>query len=372
LAEEARSGAAELRAAGADLVVAIVHAGGRCDQLGDPRDTTSCDTSGEIFELLGALPAQSFDAIVAGHTHSQIGHFVNGMPVVESGSYGLQFGVIELAVSPRTRRPIAERTRIRAGLPICERVIAQTGDCVAKRWKPGMELVEATFEGVKIEAKSELTALLAPYLELVWEKQIENLSVSIPVTLTREHRAESALGNALADALRAMEGADVALLNSGGFRADLREGPLSYGGLYEVLPFDNAIAMLTVTGQEIVDLLETLLSGSHGVPQTSGLRFGVEVCGKHARITEITSSDGRPLDRGATYRLATSDFLALGGDGLGPVLARIPAARKDLGLERDANMRDALAAWFKGRGGTLEARVDGRMRITQAAAGCER
>lgn len=366
LLEEAKSGAAELRQAGADLVVAIVHAGGRCGDLSDPRQLQSCDLNGEIFELLGALPAGHFDAVVAGHTHAQVGHFVNGMPLVESGSYGLQFGVVELAVSPRTRRPIPEQTRIRAAIPICERLISQTGDCNAKRWKPGMELVEASFDGQPIRPSSKLEEILAPYLDRVREKQLESLSVTLPASISRESRAESPLGDALADALRAMEGADFALLNSGGFRADLREGLLTYGALYEVLPFDNAVASLTVTGQEIIDLLEALLSGSHGVPQTSGLRFAAEVCGRGARITEIALSDGRALDRDASYRLATSDFLALGGDGLGAVLDRIPASRKDFGQERETNMRDGLAAWFRQRGGTLEAKVDGRMRITVA------
>ena len=368
LVEEATAGAEELRAQGAELVVALVHAGGRCEELSDPHSLTSCDLRGEIFELLLKLPSGLFDAVFAGHTHAGIGHFVNAMPVVESGAFGRQFGTIELAVDPTTRRPIPAQTRIRAAIPICERTIDETGDCNAKDWRPGMTTRPSTFEGAPVVQDQQLDSLIAPYFERVDLKHQQKLSVTMPSALAREYRSESPLGNALADALRESEGADVSLLNSGGLRADLHPGELTYGTLYEVFPFDNSIATLHLTGREIVELLEALLSGTHGVPQTSGLRFVVERCPGKATITEIRLADGRPLDNEATYRLVTSDFLALGGDGVGEVLDRVPSERKHYGHERDLGMRDALAEWFLHRGGTLEGRVDGRMKLLDAPA----
>ena len=372
MASEARSGAAELRAQGAEVLVALVHAGGRCSDLSDPASLASCDRRGEIFGLLEALPAGLFDAVVAGHTHASVGHLVNGMPVIESGSYGKQFGLIELTIDPATRRPVPGQTRIRSSIPVCARIIEQTGGCNAKLWQPGMTLAPATFEGVAITPSATIEALLAPFLGRVTERQRQSLKVPLPATLTREYRHESPLGNALADALRAMEGADVALLNSGGLRADLPAGELTYGALYEVFPFDNAIATLRLTGAEIVALFESLLSSTHGAPQSSGLRFVAERCGRRTKITRITLADGRPLKPEAVYELTTSDFLALGGDGVGEVLDRVPAERKDFGHERDLGMRDALAEWLERRGGTFEAGVDGRMRVVDSSReGCE-
>jgi 5'-nucleotidase len=368
LVEEAIAGAEELRAQGADVLVALVHAGGKCDDLSDPHSLASCDLRGEIFEMLFKLPSGLFDAVIAGHTHASIGHFVNSMPVAESGAFGRQLGVIELAVDPATRRPIPEKTRIRAAIPVCERIIEETGGCNAKAWKPGMSTRPATFEGAPVQPNEKLDSLMAPYFERVHVKQQQKLAVTMPAALTREYKSESSLGNALADALREMEGADVTLLNSGGLRADLHAGELTYGALYEVFPFDNSIATLHLTGREVTELLEALLSGTHGVPQTSGLRFVVERCPGKSTITEVRFTDGRPFDPDATYRLATSDFLALGGDGVGEVLGRVPAERKHYGHERDLGMRDALAEWFLQRGGTLEGHVDGRMKLIDAPA----
>jgi 5'-nucleotidase len=370
LTDEARKAAAELRAQGADVLVALVHASGSC-ALTDPHSLEGCDLRSEIFEMIGALPERTFDALVAGHTHGRLGHFVNGTALLESGSFGTHFGTIDLFVDPASRRVLADRTRIRAALPICAEVFEHTGDCDARRGEGAGELVPATFDGAPIAPDAKLEALLDPFLDTVAAEQRRSLGISVPRTLARDSRAESALGDAIADALREMEGADVALLNSGGFRADLRSGELTFGALYEVLPFDNAIATLQVTGAELVLMLEGLLSGKHGVPQTSGLRFEVESCPGRSRIGAIKLADGRPFDRAATYRLVTSDFLALGGDGLGPPMGAVPQNRKNLGRGRDQNMRDALAQYLERKARPLEGRVEGRM-VLKPGAGCRR
>jgi 5'-nucleotidase len=367
MAQEAKQAAELLRARGADLVVAVVHAGGSCSNLDHPNSLASCERSSEALELLESLPKGIFDAMVAGHTHSHIGHFVRGTPVVEAGSLGTEFAVVELAIDPATRRPISGETRIRSGLPICERVIRETGDCNPKRWKPGMEIESARFDGVPVVPDPKMDALLAPFMERVAAAQVRSLKVRLPERLMRDSRRESTLGNALADALRQMERADVVLLNSGGLRADLPRGELTYGKFYEVFPFDNTIATLTLTGAEIVELLEALLASGHGVPQTSGLRFEAARCSGRAGITSIRFQDGHPFDRAATYRLVTSDFLALGGDGTGKVLGKVPAARKEFGHRRELNMRDALAADIEKRGGEMVGRIDWRMRLTQGS-----
>jgi 5'-nucleotidase len=165
-----------------------------------------------------------------------------------------------------------------------------------------------------------------------------------------------------------MERADLVLLNSGGLRSDLPAGALTFGALYEVFPFDNTIATLQLTGGEFLAILEALLSSSHGAPQISGLKIDVLRCPKQSRILSATLPDGRPFDRAATYRVTTSDFLALGGDGVGRVLEKVGAERKDFGHRRPLNMRDALAAWLEKQGGTLEAELDGRLRFADAKA----
>jgi 5'-nucleotidase len=161
-----------------------------------------------------------------------------------------------------------------------------------------------------------------------------------------------------------MEGADVALLNAGGLRADLPAGELTYGALFEAIPFDNAIATLSVTGAELRAVLDALLAHSRGSPQVSGLRLAIVRCPGAARIRSVSLENSRPLEPGRLYRVATLDFLALGGDGLEPVVTRLARERVDLGQSREQNMRDALADYLSQRGGTLTAPPEGRVRLT--------
>ncbi len=361
LAEEALAGAAALREKGAEVLILTVHAGGRCRSLADPNSLSSCDTRGEVFQALEQLPEGLFDAVIAGHTHALIGHFVRGMPVIESNSYGTHFGVVDLVVDPATRRAVHQATKIRSAIPVCEKVFAGLAECDPRKWKPGLSLVANLFDGIQVVPDPTIERVIAPYMAKVAEGQLRPLHVKVPKTLTREYQAESPLGDALADALKAMEKTDLSLLNSGGLRADLPEGEMTYGALYEVFPFDNTIAILTLSGEEIVGMLEALLASGHGAPQTSGLRFSAERCPGKAHITDISFVDGRKLERQATYRVATSDFLAFGGDGVGVVLDKVPAERKDYGHRRALNMRDAIAAFLESRGGALTAGEGGRM-----------
>jgi len=362
LLEEAQSAVTLLRAKGADILVALIHAGGECKNP-DPRALDSCD-QGELRSLLEALPHGSFDVVLGAHTHTRIGHFINGMPVIQSLPYAREFGMVELFVDPQTRRPIPEATRIRSGIALCASVFEGTEQCDPKQAPANPTLVPARFEGQLVEPDASVMASLAPYQKRVEALQARSLNVRVPTSLTRDRQAESPLGNALADALRAMEGADVALLNSGGLRADLPAGGLTYGALHSVMPFDNTVSTLSLTGDELVRLLETMLSGSHGAPQVSGPTFQADRCRGKATIVRMEIS-GRPLDRKALYRVATSDFLALGGDGAALVLDAVPSDRKDLGQTRDFNMRDALANWLTARGGSLTGEADGRWKLIE-------
>lgn len=362
LAEEARSAAAELRKQGADVLVAIVHAGGRCAAFADPGDLSSCDPQGEIFEMLQQLPRGLFDAVVSAHTHTRLQHLVNGTPVVQANSYGTHFGLLELEVDAHSRRVKPEATRIVGAVPICEKVYPGTDSCDPKKPAPG-DLVPATFHGKPVVPAPAIAAVLAPYVERVAQEHRRPLHVVVPEALVRNYKGESALGNALADAVNAMEKTDVTLLNAGGLRADLSAGELTFGALYEVFPFDNSVSTLAMTGEQILRSFEVLLASGHGAPQISGVRVKVRRCGETVAVTEAAFADGRPFERSATYQLTTSDFLALGGDGLGKVFDPVPASQKDFGHRRQLNMRDALAAFLEKRGGTLTGKVDGRLVI---------
>ncbi len=372
LIPETEKAVSRLRAQGAEVVVGIAHAGGKCEQLTDPLELSTCDPSSEIFQLLQGLPAGTLDAVVAGHTHAVLGHLVNGMPVIETAGMGKSFGVVELWVDPVTRKVIPSRTVIQPAIPICERVEATLQSCelkaLAKAQTPRM--VPALFRGQPVVADPAITQTLAPALAEVEKLQRRPLGLTNPQLLGRRYQAESALGSLLADALREREHADVALLNSGGLRADLRPGEVRYGDFYEVIPFDNTISTLTLTGDELLRLLQVAYGAGKGVFQQSGLRLTLARCPGDGRFRSATLADGKPISAQRQYRVVMPDFLARGGDGLEPLISTLPAARVDLGDDRTVGFRDALVEFLSQKGRSLRAPAAGRITLVDDPAGC--
>ncbi|MEQ1507990.1 MAG: 5'-nucleotidase, partial [Myxococcota bacterium] len=157
--------------------------------------------------------------------------------------------------------------------------------------------------------------------------------------LARDRTGASDLGSWMADALlAAFPGADVALQNSGGIRADLPAGTVRRETLQRVMPFDNRAVVVTLTGAQLRTALRIGASGAHGLLQLAGARYGLDpdrtggsdLDGDGAveeferdRLCEVTVG-GAPLDDARTYRVVTSDFLVNGGDDLGPAFAGAP------------------------------------------------
>ena len=133
---------------------------------------------------------------------------------------------------------------------------------------------------------------------------------------------ETNLGNLVADSLRKATGADVALTNGGGIRANIEPGEITFGDAVSVLPFGNLITVIRVTGQQIVDALKHGAGGypapMGGFPQVSGLTFVIETEGLGDKEAFKGIADvkvgGTPIDLKKTYTLATNDFMAVGGD----------------------------------------------------------
>lgn len=373
LVPEAPSAVARLRAKGAEVIVAVAHAGGKCGSHDDLHDLTSCDTrDGEIFELLEGVPPGMFDAVIAGHTHQELAKIVNGTPLVETRGLGRAFATIDLFVDPKTRKVLKDRTKVSRNVSVCAKVDVATQSCDVRvlRNQKTVEWAPATFMGQTVEVDTGLQQMLRPALARVEQEQQRKLGVTVPRTLTRNYESESALGDFLADSLRRMERADVALLNPGGLRADLPAGELAYGHVYEVLPFDNTVATLTVTGDELKRLLYVAYGGRKGVFQVSGLKLKLNRCPGQGRLRDFTLENGKPIRPDKRYRVVLPDFLARGGDGLGPVTGSIPPARVDLGMTRPHNFRDSLVEFWQSEGAPLVAPEPGRIAFVDGGAGC--
>jgi 5'-nucleotidase len=123
------------------------------------------------------------------------------------------------------------------------------------------------------------------------------------------------LGRMIAEARRNLLRADVGLVGNGGIRGDLQGGPVTYGQMYEVQPFQNTLARLTLTGRQLELVLEHTLQGRGGpAAHISGAVVRYDPRRRPGQRVRRVEVQGRPLRRDAQYTLAVDDFLAGGGD----------------------------------------------------------
>lgn len=147
---------------------------------------------------------------------------------------------------------------------------------------------------------------------------------------------ECNLGNLITDAMRAETGAQIAITNGGGIRANIPEAEtpedvalstpeeVTLGEVLTVLPFGNLVSTFELSGADVVAALENGVSqvetGAGRFPQVSGLRYswdGSKEAGSRIVSVEVLNADGEyePLDPEATYTVVSNDFMRQGGDG---------------------------------------------------------
>ena len=262
-----------LRKRGANFIVVIAHAGAFCGREPD----STCN--GEIIDLALKLTTR-VDAIVSGHTHSLVNTIVKGIPILQARSSGRAIEVLDLPLDGATGRP---RQEVR--------------ELASDTIKPF-----ASIDSIVQRAVARVASLVNRHI------------TTIPVTLARQGN-QYALGNIIADAQRWAGKGDVAIMNNGGIRTDLRAGDVTYGSLFELQPFGNTLYSLTMTGAQLRGLLEAMLSKSPN-DHVSGLTARYDPTRPAgSRIVSVTMADGTPLSDTSTYNVILNDFLATGGEG---------------------------------------------------------
>ncbi len=103
---------------------------------------------------------------------------------------------------------------------------------------------------------------------------------------------------------------DFCLLNYGGLRVPLPEGEITYGRVFELLPFENEMVVITLSGEKTYELFQYLAQSSRGMP-VSGIQLTIS-----NQTPESILIQGQEFDRSRTYKVLTSDYLAGGGDSM--------------------------------------------------------
>lgn len=329
--------AARLREAGATVVVVLAHAGGGCEAFTNPDDLSGCRTQGEIFQLAQALPSGLVDVIAAGHAHYGIAHRVNGIAVVEAYEQGRAFSRVDLHVDAAGR--VADAV-IHRPQPICDgRTLQNITSWAADACAP------PDYEGRPVRQDTRLIDVIRHDIDAAARRRAQLLGVDAPHAYPHSTRDESPASNLVVDLLRASHpGADVAIYNATGTRAGLPAGPITYGGVYALLPFDSVVATATLKASVLADaVLRAVTRGP--VPIVSGIEVDVTCDGGRPHATIVRNGETVPPD--ALLTVVTSEFLSSGGAGYFPDMSTLFV----LHLERP--MREAVVSVIGHEGGEI-------------------
>jgi 2',3'-cyclic-nucleotide 2'-phosphodiesterase (5'-nucleotidase family) len=263
-----------LRKRGANFVIVIAHAGASCGRDG------ATDCGGEIIDLARKITTK-VDAIVGGHTHTLVNTEVKGIPIVQARSSGRAIDVLDIPLG--SNADLAVRHQVR-------------------------ELATDTLKAVPAidSIVRRAVAQVAPL--------VDQHVATIPTTLARQG-SQYPLGNLIADSQRWAAKGDVAIMNNGGIRTELRAGEATYGSLFEIQPFGNMLYSLTMTGAQLRGLVEAMLAKSVN-DHVSGMTIKYDPSKPAgSRIVSVTMADGTPLSDTRTYNVIVNDFIATGGEG---------------------------------------------------------
>jgi 5'-nucleotidase len=343
--------ATALRARGATVVIVLAHAGGRCAKVDEPNDLSSCDQMAEIVQAARELPAGLVDMIAAGHTHQAMAHEVSGIAIVEAYSTGRSFSRVDLTINRSTRKVTGKR--IFPPQDLCGREDAATRTCDPAA-PPGAVLVPARYENRLVRPDPAVAAAIAPAVRKAAAVKNEPIGVSLETRFPRgDQQNETALADLIADGtLASVPGADVAVNNGGSLRTDLPAGPLTYGSIYEVYPFDNRIVTMSLTGDQLTRIIAYNLErkvAPYELLPIAGFKVDAKCESKMLRVT-LTRSTGVPIRADDRLTVATSDFIAGGGDGIVAPAGSVEGAKVVEGVPL---LREALVGWLRSRGGRL-------------------
>jgi 2',3'-cyclic-nucleotide 2'-phosphodiesterase (5'-nucleotidase family) len=308
-----------LRAEGVDLVIAVVHTPLAVDML---------------LVRNGAA-----DLVLSGHDEHLLAFYDGKVVLTESESQGNYAVITELAIDKSEKDGIT-----------------------TVKWRPAFRIVDTA----TVTPDPEIAALVKTYQDQLDEEM--KVAIGVTETPLDSRRAtvrggEAAIGNLIADALRQAVGADVAVTNGGGIRADRQYdagATLTRGDVFAELPFGNRTVKLEVTGEQLRAALENGFSQVRQLagrfPQISGMTVEVDLDQPPgSRVLEVEIA-GKPLDPAATYTLATNDFVAHGGDGYTAF-----ADARQLVNPIDAQLMATQVIDTIAKAGTIAPKVEGRI-----------
>lgn len=317
-----------LRLIGVKSLVLLVHEGGAQNPPPTVQDPSSCaNFAGPITDIVKGLRPE-YGVVVSGHTHR---FYSCALPnssgantvVTSAGSNGTLVTNIDFTINKKTKR-FAE---VSARNNIVENGIKRPDGTWATdpsgAFLRNPELVD---KDAKVLV-DKYRAAVAPIANRIVGK------ITADIGRTASPAGETALGDVIADAQLAYTtsaGAQIALMNPGGIRADLSfgnspggepAGDVTYGEAFTVQPFNNLVVTASLTGAQLKEVLEQQFVGFGGqtvqriLQVSNGFTYSYDSTKAAGERVSAMALNGTPIDPAASYKVTSNDFLANGGDG---------------------------------------------------------
>ncbi|MHB2165452.1 bifunctional metallophosphatase/5'-nucleotidase [Alsobacter sp. R-9] len=276
--EVLRAQAGRLRQAGADILVAVTHTDRTMDEA--------------------IVRSRLVDVLLSGHDHDLWITFDGKTVAVESNEEGNFVTAIDF-------------------------VVQLTGEGKDRKvaWSPSFRVHDSS----TVDPDPEVAAVVKKYEDMLSKELDVEIGTSLNELDSRSavvRSQEAAIGNLIADAIRSATGADVAVTNGGGIRAN-KQYPagvkLTRRDILSELPFGNTSVMVEITGADLRAALENGVSQLENragrFPQVSGLKVEVDAKAPAGSRIVSVSVNGQPLDPAKLYKVASNNFMLSGGDG---------------------------------------------------------
>ncbi|MFP9098035.1 5'-nucleotidase C-terminal domain-containing protein [Flavobacterium sp. RHBU_24] len=195
---------------------------------------------------------------------------------------------------------------------------------------------------------ADIEDFVKPYRQHI-NKELDSVIAYCPETLDKSKTIngwQTTIGNLMADVTfdkadnllmqREHRHVDICFMNHGGIRSIIAKGPVTARTAFEIMPFENAVVVIALKGEQLGEIAR-YLAKEHKPHPLSGMKV---VFDKDGNVKELTVQ-GKPVQQNKIYNVATSDYLANGGDNMAFFAKGV--SRYDL----DYKLRDLFIDYFK-------------------------
>jgi len=316
----------QLKAAGANAIVLLIHQGGRLPET--YAEQGCAGLSGDILPILDRLDP-AITTVISGHTHQAYAcelHKGGATRLLTSaGKYGYLYSDVRLVFDPTTHRLVGEHA---ANVPVtgvsgADPKVAALVERYVAAARPAAERIVGHLPGALSKSGMERES---PVADLIADAQLA-------ATRASTHGA-----------------ADLSFINSGGVRTGLvpgADGSVTYAQIFALEPFGNNLVVKTLTGAQLHALLEQQFVERDGAAAfqasilipSANFAFAYDLSRPAGQRIVAMTLNGQPVDPNGRYRVTINNFLASGGDGYSVLTGG--TGTFDAGLDLDA-----LEAWL--------------------------